>query len=168
MSELVPSEDWKGSHRLDPNMYFAEVYRLLSLVLASPAIATHYEKDSGRWFGIGWQEAEISRSLIHVASYYRVKYDDGSWEHAKWLHKDFRGVGELVDSRGRAQPLEFREACNKVIHALRIHFDGEPDTPEKLGSLTPIVHFYGSKGKQEWKAVLNVVEFCRAAANVIV
>jgi hypothetical protein len=78
MTELKQDEEWRVAHRLNPNAYFLEVYRLLCHVLASPSIANVQKGFRGSLFNVALQQAEISRLLIHVASYYRVKYDDGS------------------------------------------------------------------------------------------
>ncbi|MDR7268664.1 hypothetical protein J2X20_001293 [Pelomonas saccharophila] len=123
-----------------------------------------------RWFGLGWQTSEISRLLIRVATYFRVKADSDMWDHGHWLHADFQGTGVLCPDMtvpAVTVPLELREACNKIIHATTVHFDGTPDIGGQRGALNPFVHLYGHLGKKRWKAELNLVEFCRAAVNVI-
>lgn len=143
MSELIQNEEWRAAHRLDPSAYFPEVYRLLCHVLSSPSIANVQQGFRGHLLSATFQQAEISRLMIHVASYYRVKYD-GSWEHATWLHDEYEGVGLLVEDLNKPDAtvkLPFRKACNKIIHANRVHFDGTADTKDA---------------------------FCRAAFNVIV
>lgn len=70
--------------------------------------------------------------------------------------------------------LTFREACNKIIHAKSIDFL-EQKTFFNLsgGKKIEAVYFEaevklcGSKGKKEWKAVLDVVEFCRASLETV-
>jgi hypothetical protein len=94
-----------------------------------------------------------------------------SWEHAKWLDEEYEGVGILIEDVGRLDTtvkLAFREACNKIIHARRVHFDGTADTAGAHGALNPIVHLYGEKRRIPWKATVDLVAFCRAASNVIV
>lgn len=171
MTELVPPEKHEATHHIDPSEYTAEVYRLLACVLASPAIAANHDgSPTSRWFGLGWQKAEISRLLVHVATYFRVKADSDMWGHASWMHTDFQVTGVLYPDTtvpAVTVPLELREACNKIIHATAIHFDGTPDIGDKRGALNPLVHLYGHLGKKQWKAELNLVEFCRAALNVV-
>lgn len=174
MAEKVPPPRSVNSHRLGHEAFFLDVYRLLSHFLASPSIAALEDGSSQRplsTFVTVNEEAEISRLLVGIAAYYRVKYDDGTWEHGFWLHKDFQGVGELNEDLSGSQvpeKLEFKEACNKIIHAKRLHFDVEVDPNTKSEYLAPVLHLYGDKGKKQWKAKLHVIEFCRAAANVIV
>jgi hypothetical protein len=174
MAEIVPSGTSETSHRIGHEAFFLDVYRLLCHVLASPAFASLEDGSSQRplsTFVTVHEKTEISRLLVSVAAYYRVKYDDGNWEHGFWLHKSFQGVGELTEdlqSPSNVVQLDFKEACNKIIHAKRVHFDAEVNPETKAEHLTPKVHLYGTKGKFQWKATLNVVEFCRAAANVIV
>ncbi|MEK9136877.1 MAG: hypothetical protein AAB393_07125, partial [Bacteroidota bacterium] len=155
-------------------LFFLHVYRLLCCVLASEQIASLEDGSSQRslsTFVLAQEQAEISRLLISVASFFRVKSDDGSWMHGFWLHKSFIGVGEVVedlDNPTAISQLDLREACNKIMHAGTIHFDVETNDRSKAKYLTSFVYLYGKRGKVNWKATLDVVEFCRAAANVIV
>jgi hypothetical protein len=100
-----------------------------------------------------------------------VKCDDGSWEHAPWLHEQYKGVGSLIEDLRNVeaiQQLDFREACNKIIHARHVHFDGDIHAETQAEYLNPVVHLYGTKAQNDWRATLDIVEFCKAAKNVIV
>lgn len=174
MAELIPTEDWKAKHDIGHEAFFLDVYRLLCYSLASRAIAELEDGSSQRplsSFVMADEQSEISRLLLHIAVYYRVKYDDGSWEHGFWLHKNFQGVGSLaedISTQAPSVPLDFREACNKIIHAKRVHFDSAVHEKTGVGYLNPVVYLYGSKGAKDWKATLDITHFCRAAGNVIV
>lgn len=85
--------------------------------------------------------------------------------------KIFRGLASLVEdilTQESSAPLDFREACNKIIHAKRVHFDIAVHEKTGVDYLNPVVYLYGSKGEKEWKATLDITQFCRAAGNVIV
>ena len=172
MSELLPNSEYDAAHNLGHDAFWLDVYRLLSHCLASQRIAA-VEKvpQDSRSLKAGYEKPEISRLLINIASYYRVKYDDGSWAHASWLHEEYEGVGTLIEDLRNAdgvQRLNFREACNKIIHAKRVHFDGAVHADTGSEYLNPTIYLYGSKSKKDWKATLDTVEFCKAAMNVIV
>lgn len=174
MAEFIPSEEWKAKHEVGYELFFLHVYRLLCSVLSSKQIASLEDGSSQRslsTFVLAQEQAEISRLLISVASFFRIKSDDGSWMHGFWLHKSFIGVGELVEDVANpvaVSQLDLREACNKIMHASTIHFDVETNQRTNAKYLTPLMYLYGKRGKVNWKATLNVVEFCRAASNVIV
>jgi len=174
MVELTPGERADSGHAIGHEVFFLDVYRLLTHTMASRSLAALEDGSSRRplsSFVTANERAEISRLLVSIAAYYRVKYDDGSWEHGFWLHERFAGVGELVvdrDNPTRVAPLDFREACNKIIHATKVNFDSEVDAPTNATFMTGLIHLYGTKARKEWKAVLNIIEFCRAASNVIV
>lgn len=171
MAELIPDDEWRASHNVGHEAFFMDTYRLLCHFLASQPIAALEHDSRGRSFGSSYEKQEISKLLINIASYYRVKYDDGSWEHAKWLHDNFNGVGTLVkniEQPEETEELDFKEACNKIIHAKKVHFDVGDNSTNKIQYLNPFLYLYGSYHKKEWKVILDIVEFCRAAQKVIV
>lgn len=171
MAELLPSSEYDAAHALGHEAFWLDQYRLLSHVLASKSIAALEGPRGPRGLKV-YEKTEISRLLINIATYYRVKYDDGSWEHAPWLHdEEYKGVGSLIDDLNQpetSRQLDFREACNKIIHAKRVHFDGDLDPMTKSEYLNPVVYLYGYKSQQPWKATVDIITFCKAAANVIV
>ncbi|MDP1638578.1 MAG: hypothetical protein Q8K74_11050 [Candidatus Nitrotoga sp.] len=174
MTEFIPTEEWKATHDIGHEAFFLDVYRLLCYSSASRVIAELEDGSSQRplsSFVSVNEQSEISRLLLHLAVYYRVKYDDGSWEHGFWLHKNFQGVGSLAEdvlTQETSVALDFREACNKIIHAKRVHFDIAVHEKTGVNYLNPIVYLYGSRGVKEWKATLDITQFCKAAGNVIV
>ena len=62
--------------------------------------------------------------------------------------------------------LRLREACNKIIHATDIRFDVVvPDAatnPDEEGAYClPQLYLYGSKGHNDWRAELSLIDFAR-------
>jgi hypothetical protein len=71
-------------------------------------------------------------------------------------------VGVLMPdaTKSRAwESLEFREACNKVIHAKRV----DPQRTVDTGALTGELFLYGDYRKKDWQARLDLREFALAA-----
>ena len=63
--------------------------------------------------------------------------------------------------------LTLREACNKIIHATKVHHDEQDlDPGYQLGVyFPPYVNLYGKKDGRDWKAKLLIIEFARSAAS---
>lgn len=171
MAEKIPDKSWEASHALGHDSLFSDARNLLRHFMASKPISSLIENNKEPRFDSSYESEEISRLLINIAAYCRVKFDDGSWEHAKWLHGgDYSGVGRLIEdiSSGVEDSLEFKESCNKIIHAQKFHFDVSINESTGVEYLNPMVYLYGKKYKKEWKATLYVIDFCKAAGNVIV
>ena len=138
MAEKIPDKSWEASHALGHDSLFSDARNLLRHFMASKPISSLIKNNRKPRFGSSYESEEISRLLINIAAYYRVKFDDGSWEHAKWLHDECSGVGRLIEdiSSGVEDSLEFKESCNKIIHAQKLHFDVSinESTVEKTGS----------------------------------
>ncbi|OED00942.1 hypothetical protein [Rhizobium sp. YK2] len=65
----------------------------------------------------------------------------------------------VLEDKG-SQKLSFREACNKIVHAIHIVPDcGNPTE----NSLTSEVKLRGHKGKAAWVAYLNIPQYVRAS-----
>jgi hypothetical protein len=69
----------------------------------------------------------------------------------------------------RSRCLPCGEACNKIIHATDIRFDVVvPDAamnPDEEGAYyQPRVYLYGSKGRDDWRAELSLIDFARWGA----
>jgi hypothetical protein len=83
-----------------------------------------------------------------------------------WMRGMDDQVGALV-SRGKTEGgLSFREACNKIVHCNSINFDYVSDQPRRGMAMTPIVHLYGVKGKDEWRASVEINKLIRAASQL--
>ena len=170
MAEEILKEDWKANHDIGHETLSLYSYQLLCYFLASQPLSSIAEKAVRGNYGSYHERQEISKLLIAIATYYRVKYDDGSWEHAEWLHDKYEGVGTLIKdvTFSEKESLKFRDACNKIIHATKVNFDVEVNPETSLSYLLPTLYLYGEFRGSTWKTELNVIEFCKAAQNVIV
>ncbi|ARQ13148.1 hypothetical protein NXC12_PD00036 (plasmid) [Rhizobium etli] len=101
---------------------------------------------------------EITHLLIGTAIANRIQL-----EHMGAAEIADAACGELqpdvLEDKG-SQKLGFREACNKIVHAIHIVPDrGNPaENP-----LTSEVKLRGHKGKQAWVAYLNIPQYVRAS-----
>ncbi|NEI96395.1 hypothetical protein [Rhizobium ruizarguesonis] len=101
---------------------------------------------------------EITHLLIGTAIANRIQL-----EHTGAAEIADAACGELqpdvLEDKG-SQKLSFREACNKIVHAIHIVPDcGNPvENP-----LTSEVKLRGDNGKQAWVAYLNIPQYVRAS-----
>jgi len=57
--------------------------------------------------------------------------------------------------------------CNKIIHAEKFQFERTfQDDEGQVGSLQPLVYIYGTKGRKQWKAKLEIQEFVNLSVSV--
>lgn len=171
MTEKIPEKSRQASHSLGYESLFSDARDLLRHFMASKPISYLVKINKEPRFNSSYEPEEISRLLINIATYYRIRFNDGSWVHVQWLHDDdCNGVGKLIEelSTGVEVDLKFKESCNKIIHAKKFHFDVSTNKTTGVEYLNPFVYLYGEKYKKEWKATLNIIDFCKAAGNVIV
>lgn len=139
---------------------------LISIVLADKELKKLYSKyDLGHLETMTDEirEHEIVRLLVEIATQYRLMEWNVSEE---WKNKDFKTkhVGLLlVDKKEEPLDLTMREACNKIIHAEEIIFDIGKIRGHALYYHKPVIHLYGKRGKQGWKASIDLILFCNAA-----
>jgi len=116
-----------------------------------------------------FQEAEIGRILLTIAVAVRNAMD----QNPSWADYWLQGVKDEVGLlKNLARPtdsetmLGFREACNKIVHCLSINFHYVAEKPKKGMALVPIVHLYGTKGNEEWKATVEIDKFIEVASQL--
>ncbi len=116
-----------------------------------------------------FQEAEIGRLLLTIAVAVRNDMDQNSSRAEYWLQGIKDNVGTLKNLARERKPesvLNFREACNKLVHCLSINFHYVSETPRRGMALAPLVHLYGTKGQEEWKATIEINRFIEVAAQL--
>lgn len=168
MAEHIPKDHWEAKPRIEPDSYLAEVYRLAAFCFSSEKLAS-MEPAGAPWslgdFALARAESEVSRTLLTVAAWLRIKSDDESW-----IYSYNEPVGDLApDLNNAAETIELtlREACNKVIHAQRIHFDKSRNPTTEREFLNPTVYTYGRKSGKHWKATIDLAAFCQSAMQVV-
>jgi hypothetical protein len=174
MAEFRPPQNVEpGAHLPNVQATHIDLHRLLSIFLASrtfadliAAPAGHAQELQDPLFRLQeCEEDEISRILLSLAITARV-VDDA---HGRILELVAMPCGMLVPDTRRPETsvdLELREACNKIIHSDRRHFDIEHNETGRP-YLTPTIYLYGQQGRLEWKATLNVVEFAKQYVSCV-
>ncbi len=135
-----------------------DLYRLLSAVFATGhfhQLCTGHAHDPFNDLLSDFEEFEIERGLIGTAVSMRILLDRAKRDHSFSVAD--RLCGTLSDDNSEDQPLDLREACNKIVHAQDVKFD--VDDPAKPTRLNPTIYLYGSKGGVAWKATLNLIEY---------
>jgi hypothetical protein len=113
---------------------------------------------------------EISRIVVSLAAIIRSAIDaDRRYYESVSKEALDRQVGILFPDKGDfelQEPLRFREACNKIIHADLVNLETAPDNqgpPEPLtGRLNLDVH----KDNKEWCAELDLKAFALSALSL--
>lgn len=158
MSELIPKPPFKSEYIVDGNGIVLELYRLLSIFYASKHFAeleTSLHDDSVAHL-LSFQESEITRILTTAAITARIVDDRDN----RYLNEHDIDCGELLPDLkylNNKVPLSLREACNKIIHAKKNHYDVEE---LRYGNyINPVIYYYGNYNRKEWKAILDVEKF---------
>lgn len=116
--------------------------------------------------------SEVIRILISTSVALRIWFDENDPEAFEGLNTN---CGRLwtewkAKTKAKSEVLTLREACNKIIHATKVHHDGEFEKPrsgnpdEEERYLHPFLYLYGRKGRQDWRAKLSIVDFVRWGA----
>ena len=158
MAEMIPKFPFKAHYVMDGNGVILELYRLLAIFHSSKELVSFKTSNHEEpiEYLLSFQESEVTRILIHSASIARIVDD----QHGSVL-KDYGGECgtwiKNIEMSENVEPLPLREACNKIIHAKKIHLD--MDEIECGHYLKPFVHFYGDYKGKSWKVSLNINDY---------
>lgn len=167
MAELdLRKSPWNEGLGISGQFLDRQLYLLGCMVhasLAFDALADHPLCELRQEF----QETEIGRLLLTIAVAVRNAMDqDSSWAEYR-LQGIEDNVGTLRNvAREKESVLNFREACNKLVHCTSINFHYVSETPRRGMALTPFVHLYGTKGQQDWKATIDINKFIGVASQL--
>ena len=130
-----------------------EIYQLSCLFAASRELTKLSKKNSSLQSLVNaFELSEVSKKLISIAVTLRSFLDCNPKQNSK------ETTGTLVKDTEEhiVQPLDFREACNKIIHATDIEFFKNCDPDNGLHwSLT----LFGKKDNKQWEASLDILQF---------
>ena len=155
-----------------PNLEL-EIFRLVTTLAASEKLAemAKTEPDGRKWEWLKKSEfPEICRILLSIASIVRNNIDSDSNLSEYDAFKVNRPVGLIVTDLStptKKDPLNLREACNKIIHATRVNPDVCDVNQGMNSALTPFVYLYGDHRGKEWCALINVFEFAASAMEFV-
>jgi len=166
--DLRKSWSWQDGERLLVNTgtLRLDLFRLLASIFASQRFyAFGYDHELMRLY-VQFADSEAHRQLVDLAVSVRLLLERAA--KRGWFHSSSRHCGVLLpkhDDDSRHSPLEFREACNKIIHAEVVRFD--VDDSENPTERRPTVYLYGRKSKVMWKATLDLVQFARHVEHLV-
>jgi hypothetical protein len=150
-----------------------DLYRLLCMALGDKQIGPLATEHSPIQRLQGYRKGEVLRILTSWAVALRILLD----QHPKLFKSSTKAnCGTLWSKwskpRTIAEPLMLREACNKIIHATKIHDDlvipyrrYNPDEAESY--IRPFLYLYGTKDGKDWRAKLSMVDFVRSGAGCL-
>lgn len=140
-----------------------EIYVLAALICGSESM----RGIEGELRGIAWvrstfEASEVSRRIISLAVMLRSHLDSSG------IRFDTE-VGSLtpdVEAPSNREPLLFREACNKIIHADEVDIHGGTfQSEEETKSLSRHARLFGSLRGTDWIAEVDMLRFLNAASN---
>jgi hypothetical protein len=165
---------WEGRHnyQLNSATVLRDLYRLVSMVMADQGLLNSAAgRDDDPLIALRDQflEDEFVHLLVGTAVPNRIQLDHMSGPRADSAELSFRpveyqcGILRPDGSADREIPLTFREACNKIVHAMRIVAEtaGNPD----FSPIGDTVILRGERRDEAWVAHLNIVEYVRASVR---
>lgn len=161
----------KLGHAIERGPFILDLYRLICMVSASPDIARReLSAPVIAMMQAGFFKAEVTRILISCAAGLRIRFDQSQGP----ADEQKADCGKLFPNWATApktvEVLTLREACSKIIHATDIRFDvvapgAAPDRIDQAGAYyQPRLYLYGSKGRDDWRAELSLIDFARCGA----
>jgi hypothetical protein len=161
----------KQGHAIERGSFILDLYRLICMVsasrdvarrgLAAPAIAMMQG---------GFFKSEVTRILISCAAGLRIQFDQHPQRSTVEQGSDCgRLFPSWVTDPKKVEVLSLREACNKIIHATDIRFDvvipNAAINPDEEGAYYQArLYLSGSKGRNDWRAELSLIDFARWGA----
>lgn len=174
MTDHGPTAPTRPSgHQIDVGSFLRDVVNLMAYVWTGPSVSHIWRKERGpreadeqlaRFADLVAVHlmAQIPRTLISIASTVRIKMDDGSWlvndEIVGWVSE-----GDKIDPQ-KGERLNVRDACNKIIHATRVH-PNPYKTESGVETIGTLITLSGTRNGKPWTAEINLQEFCIAVGN---
>ena len=113
-----------------------------------------------------FEREECTNGLIDCAIYLRIISDRSVELYGVRSPSFDMPVGVLEQTVGGSTvSLTLREACNKIVHSVRLHLDeSNIDRPDQ-SHLIPVVHVYGKQRGADWKATIDIAEYVKAGVR---
>lgn len=152
-------------HAIEPGAFTLDLYRLVCMVLASRQVANHERIDRRiHTLQKTYLRAEVTRILTSCAIVLRIQLE--RYVRRKESAIERLDCGKLFPNwktnRKKGEVLYLREACNEIIHATDVRFGVmNPNAVMKSAYLRPYLFLYGRKGRDDWRAVLSLIDFAK-------
>ena len=141
---------------IDVRALRSDLYRLVVLLLADESVA---EVDAFRDLADAHHEAEVNRLLIWVAIAVRQLLDIDDTTSRQTCGRFWPDLSDAT----REQDLTFREACNKLIHAVEIVPYGFGDDPATIPERARFEGTITIRGRWRDRRTHTVMNFQRFA-----
>jgi hypothetical protein len=157
---------------IEQPLIYSSLYDLAAVVFGSEGLArlsTGDERDEFDKLRVRHEVAQATKLLIEVAVVLRNLLDGGNWP-LDVIHKirvDDRPettVGVIWEGTKEQKNLQFRDACNKLIHAKKISF-GMAQLSGRLNYLDGSVELHGDWNGKDWVAQVLLADFIRMAVR---
>ena len=163
-------EDYNKGLRIDPERVRLLAFRLLTIFLASKPLNTMRDgkPDSGPGILSTYERPEIEHLLLQIAILCRTA-DDNATHGRTICPRRNPIVGKLYPDASKTDciDLNLREACNKIIHQRRVNYEVVAGEYPWNSYCQPLLYIYGTKKRNtEWKAELDVKEFCYSLCHL--
>lgn len=169
----APREKPSG-HQVDVGSFLRDVVNLMAYIWTGPSVAGIWRKEREdrdndeqlkrfRDLVAVHLMAQIPQILISIAATIRIKMDDGSWA----VNKEVVGYvteGDTIGPWSKGSALDIREACNKIIHATKVH-PNPIKTESGVETIGSLITLSGTRNGKPWTAEINLANFCIAVAN---
>lgn len=152
---------------------YLDLYRLITIFGGSRGVADFAANNPrARLYDLidRFERSEASRLLISVAVICRSALDYQWMGPIDGNALRFGGdvVGWLEPSPGAdREELHFREACNKIIHALGITISRGAAEPVPFKHLDREIRLTGERGTKRWVASIDIWIFAECAYNSV-
>lgn len=166
---MLPLQDKKRFEWTESRIWL-DLYRLLACFYSSVALHKLRDDEGCEYESVkdlrnSCEKAEIHELLIKIAASYRTQQDsvpghDGKTGPAN-VNPWHRCCGTLWPDveRKESEPLQLREACNKILHADRVEHAYDHFEHVWAYSLEPKVELLGRRNELRWRAELKVPAF---------
>jgi hypothetical protein len=161
----------KQGHAIERGSFILNLYRLICMLSASRDVARRgLAAPVIAMMQAGFFKTEVTRILISCAAGLRIHFDQSQGPTDEQRSDCGKLFPNWATDPDKVEVLSLREACNKIIHATDIRFDVVvPDAainPDEEGAYyEPCLYLYGSKGRNDWRAELSLIEFARRGAT---
>lgn len=185
-------------HHVDIDSIHQNIFLLLNICYGAKTFAQEHDLESddaakpiGSTFYSGWLKFSLSEKLIDTAIKTRIildmvqaeekQYEAHSERHMVNTRELDRKISEQYNIGYFTEdnvPVNLRESCNKIIHALDIQYihesgeeehdlDEESEDKREWWYWEGVVGLTGHVNNKEWYLTLHIAEFCLALEELI-
>ncbi len=143
-------------------VFFQEnIYKLITIFGSSEFLYNNFKNEYFFKMAKIFERSKASELIISLAIMSRILLDSSNIDNES-CKKNL--VGKIIIN-DETKALNFRESCNKIIHAKHINFDNDKAENIEDGFLRSAIYLYGDKNGNNWKAIINIVSFCKGAID---